>query len=85
MSQPDADVSASGPPRRRLKRWSIVAGIAVVAAVGTAVFGPGLLAWQAWQMALRQLEVGAITAAEQWAAWSAWFDPSRRVKDGSAL
>ncbi|NLS94267.1 MAG: hypothetical protein GXX96_19075 [Planctomycetaceae bacterium] len=76
MSQPDADVSASGPPRRRLKRWSIVAGIVVVAAVSMAVFGPGLLAWQARQMASRRLAVGAITAAEQWAAWSAWFDPS---------
>jgi tetratricopeptide (TPR) repeat protein len=51
-------------------------GIVAVMAVGMAVFGPGFLAWQARRMALRQLEVGAITAAEQWAAWSVWFDPS---------
>jgi len=32
-------------------------------------------------MALRRLRVGAISTAEQWLAWSAWFDPSQGRTD----
>ena len=60
----------------------LVAAFALVARgfwpvfAGLAVFGRGTLAWWTRQMAFRRLSIGALSTAEQWLAWSAWFDPS---------
>ena len=76
MSQADPNVSANPSRRRWLTRRNVILGTAVLIAVGLAVFGRGILARWARQTASRRLSVGAVSAAEQWLARSAWFDPS---------
>ena len=58
--------------RRRL----VIAGAAAVLILGLAVFGRSMLAWCTRQKAARQITAGAISAAQWWLDWSAWFDPS---------
>ena len=73
--------SADSSPRRDGRRAALVAsGIAVVLLAGLLLVGGGARAWWARRAATRQLRAGAVTAAQQWLAWSAGFRP----EDGQA-
>jgi cytochrome c/tetratricopeptide (TPR) repeat protein len=47
----------------------------LLAGVALLLFGRGMLASGARQLAARQMSAGAITRAEQWLTWSLWFHP----------
>jgi mono/diheme cytochrome c family protein len=53
----------------------VLLGVVLLAAVAFWFFGRGGLAWCARRMAARQIEMGAVTSAQQWLARSAWLDP----------
>lgn len=57
-------------------RRIVFAGAAVVSIVALLLFGRSALSWWARQMALRRMNGGAISEAQQWLARSARFDPS---------
>lgn len=59
-------------PRRRI----VILGAAILLTAGAVFGGRGILAWWTRQMALHRLSIGALSTAQQWLAWSAWFDPS---------
>ena len=63
----------SGPVRRRRRLILIVVGI--VAFVLLLVFGREVLAALARRMAARQMDMWAISAAQQWLERAAWLDP----------
>jgi tetratricopeptide (TPR) repeat protein len=63
-------------PRRRIPHrvrllWVLVAVLAVLALM----FGRPVATWYVRQLAARQLNVGAVSAAQQWLTWAAWLDP----------
>jgi mono/diheme cytochrome c family protein/Flp pilus assembly protein TadD len=60
-------------PARRLKTLLIVA--AVVLMIVIPWFGRQTLGWWARQKAVTQLNIGAITSAQQWLDWAIWFNP----------
>jgi len=67
--------------RLRLRRPILILGAAALFLAGAAIWGRGALAWWTRQMASSRLSLGAFSAAEQWLAWSAWFDPSDGATD----
>ena len=52
----------------------VTPALVILAIVALFLFGRGTLALCARQMAAREMKVGAISAAQQWLAWSGWFD-----------
>jgi len=52
----------------------VFAGAAVVSIVALLLFGRSILSWWARQMALRRMNAGTISEAQQWLARSARFD-----------
>lgn len=81
---PAGSEQAVEPQRsRRGRRVALLVALVLVAlmTVAALVVGPGLMALGARRMAARQLDAGAITAARQWLAWSAWLDPGNGSTD----
>lgn len=64
------------PDGSRRRRRIVICGVVVMMAILALWFwGPGILAWWARQMAARQIDVGALSAAQQWLARSRSLDP----------
>ncbi|MFH1267494.1 MAG: hypothetical protein ABIK89_17360 [Planctomycetota bacterium] len=59
----------------------VTLAVLIPAAVALLLFGRGILAWWAQWMAARRISDHAISQAEQWLAWSAWFDPGDGMAD----
>lgn len=76
MSQPERFSQMTEPDASWRWRRLVIAVVAIITVVALLFFGGGILAWWARQMAARRLNVGALSAAEHWLAWSAWFDPA---------
>jgi len=74
MSRPEQSSQMTEPDASW--RRVVIPGVAVLTVVALLFFGGGILAWWARQMGARRMNVGAVSAAEHWLAWSVWFDPS---------
>ncbi len=76
VTSPGAPEASANRSFRSWPRRLVIIGAAALLIVGVAVFGRSMLAWWTWQKAAQQMAVGALSTAQQWLAWSAWFDPS---------
>ncbi len=72
-SRQNAQVDRPGRERRPVIRAAAV--VAALAIVLCPFYGRGMLASWARQQAIRQLDQGAITAAQQRLDWAVWLDP----------
>lgn len=75
MSQQGRSAPATSPDRYRRGRRIVVSSLLVLSILALLLFGRGILAWWSRQMAARQIDIGAISGAQEWLAWSAWLDP----------
>ena len=81
---PEGSEQAVEPKRSRRGRLIVLLvalAFVVLVTVVVLLVGRGFLALGARRMAGRQINAGAITAARQWLAWSAWLDPSEGRTD----
>ncbi len=81
MPRPERSSQMTEPDASWRWRRMVTAVVVIIAVVVLLYFGGGILAWWARQMAARRMNVGAVSAAEHWLAWSAWFDPGNANTD----
>ena len=71
---PTSDTTPPGPSRRRSRSKVLVSRILLAVAIIALFFlGRGILAGWARQIAVEQMNAGAITRAQQWLEWSRWL------------
>ncbi|TVS15282.1 MAG: hypothetical protein EA424_16510, partial [Planctomycetaceae bacterium] len=61
-------------PRRSVRTAGMLLLTLILILLG-GVYGRPVMAWYSRLLAERQLHAGAISTAQQWLAWAAWFDP----------
>ncbi len=61
-------------PRRSVRTAGMLLVTLILMLLG-GVYGRPVMAWYSRLLAERQLHAGAISTAQRWLAWAAWFDP----------
>lgn len=68
------NTSVRPQPRRSVRMAGIVLVTLILMLLG-GVYGRPVMAWYSRLLAERQLHAGALSTAQRWLAWAAWFDP----------
>ncbi len=82
MSQQKTSLEAKPPKRpQRVRRIAVWTVVLLLLAAALLLVGRSALAWGTRRMARARLHDGAISAAQEWLAWSAWLDPGDGTTD----
>ncbi|NLF71161.1 MAG: hypothetical protein GX575_19190 [Candidatus Anammoximicrobium sp.] len=81
MPRQDTSLGTNPPTRSRSARRVIVPAVALLLVACLLLFGRASSAWWTRMMAQAHFDDGAISVAQQWLDWSAWFDPGDGATD----